>query len=183
MAHLVESTQQLKAYCKRLRNLFGRPPPLIPLLSLSLVGRETNPFVLGDSSKLHHDEELKEAQVPDRFEQVMCQLRDFSSGTERQRSDPSMIHVGPHFCSDRSHPSLHADLERPSRKQFCLGSVGYETLPVSFSSLDSTIGTFTPPESDVGLTVTDFTRTWDEVSEQAALCPQSDALTRMMSLV
>jgi hypothetical protein len=79
MAPSVGSTPQSRAYFKRSRNLFGL------CLSLSLLTvdtRETNPFLLGDSSKLHHDEELKEAQVPDRFEQVLSQLRDFSAGTE-----------------------------------------------------------------------------------------------------
>lgn len=33
------------------------------------------------------------------------------------------------------------------------------------SNILSLVGTFTPPEADAGLTITDFTRTWDEVSQ------------------
>lgn len=42
--------------------------------------RDANPFLLGDSSKLHHDDDLKEAKMPDRFEEVMSKLKDFYSG-------------------------------------------------------------------------------------------------------
>lgn len=35
--------------------------------------------------------------------------------------------------------------------------------PLGNSFISAQLGTFTPPESDPGLTITDFTRTWEEV--------------------
>lgn len=72
--------------------------------------RDANPFLLGDSSKLHHDDELKEAKIPDRFEEVMSKLKEFYSG----------IHPSRVFSSHllRSLISIHSYSQRSTWQQF-----------------------------------------------------------------
>jgi hypothetical protein len=42
---------------------YNLSPPSLSLLSLISHLRDSNPFLLGDSSKLHHDDNLREAKV------------------------------------------------------------------------------------------------------------------------
>lgn len=87
--------------------------------------RDINPFSYGDSTVLHHSEELSKEKKEDVFEGFLKELVDLSAG-----------------------------------KRFPFTLTIRDPLGNSFISAH--LGSFTPPEADEGLTITDFERTYEE---------------------